>query len=302
MIPAATVLYNPDAGLLRTLLSSLQQCRAPIYIFINGSIEAKLMKELSYIKNCQKIQSPVNLGLGAALNALIDLASADGHQHIVLFDQDSTPDDKFLPKIWARYQEVRLETKQLAAVGPLLVTPIESGYKKVKYWWRPSVVAPTYNENAVRPVDFLPTSGTLINIEAWKLVGPFRADYFIGGIDVEWGYRAWSLGWKSMVIKDIKMIHRWGEDAPRGAVLLRFFQSLRQSETRLFYYIRNATNGLRLHHMPLRWKVAQTIQIAVQILFVLMFKSPQIKPSFFLKAMRDGWAGRLGSISTSGRN
>ena len=74
---------------------------------------------------------------------------------------------------------------------------------------------------------------------------------FIGGIDVEWCYRAWAKGWACAVADDITMEHRWGEDDRGDKVGSQF---LRQSPDRLYYYLRNAADGLRLSHMPVRWK------------------------------------------------
>jgi rhamnosyltransferase len=140
-------------------------------------------------------------------------------------------------------------------------------------------------------VEFLPTSGTLISVEAWLQVGPFRSDYFIGGIDVEWGQRAWAHGFASVLVDDVTMVHRWGEinvDRNRPQVL-------RQSAVRVHYYVRNATHGMTLPHMSFRWKRWQAVRLVGQVFLLFLYRR-DFSIGRLTGAVRDGWSGRLGPL------
>jgi rhamnosyltransferase len=286
--PAGTVIYRPDPRLLDSLLGVLGRGGRRLFIFINGSVDPIVDRSLSLLANAKIIRSSENVGLGAGLNAVVGAASDEGFGHILLFDQDSTPGEKLAEALMNRFRSFDKPPRRLAAVGPLLVPPRDSGYLPIRYWRRSA-----RKESLQGAVDFLPTSGSLVSIAAWHKVGPFRADYFIGGIDVEWGYRCWACGFASAVADDIQMAHRWGHEGRRGRGGCK--QILREGDPRIYYYIRNAIDGLHLPHMPLRWKTRQIVVFVAQ-LSVLLASRHFAADCFRLisRAVRDGWTGRLG--------
>jgi rhamnosyltransferase len=145
---------------------------------------------------------------------------------------------------------------------------------------------------ALSAVDFLPTSGTLVKVAAWRAVGPFRADYFVDGIDVEWCFRAWSRGQACVLAEQVAMSHRWGHAEEEGG---RLPQILRQSRLRSFYYLRNASHGLRLAHFPPGWKIKTALRLVAQAgLLVLRGGAPLRTLPLVGRAFRDGLGGRLG--------
>lgn len=288
-VPAATVLYQPDASLLEALLLSLRQPERRVFIFINGAVDASIDLLLAALPNARTIRSPVNVGLGAGLNAVVGAASEEGFSHVLLFDQDSTPDEGLCEALMTRFRTLDRPARPLAALGPLLAPPVGEGYLPIRYWRRSAA-----DGQVAGAVDFLPTSGSLISIAAWRQVGPFCADYFIGGIDVEWGFRCWANGFASAVADDIIVVHRWGHKAAKDDAVGS--QISRESDVRIFYYVRNAMDGLRLAHMPLRWKAWQIAALAGQLPLALMARN--FAPRGFrivARAISDGMRGRLGS-------
>jgi rhamnosyltransferase len=288
IVPAATVLYRPDATLLEALLAPLRLRQRRLFIFVNGALDAASERILATLPSVRIIRSGENIGLGAGLNAVVGAASEEGYDQILLFDQDSTPSDALAERLAARFRALDGAPLRLAALGPKLLPPAGSGYLPIRYWRRPSGVP------ALRgAVDFLPTSGSLVSIAAWRQAGPFRADYFIGGIDVEWGYRCWASGFASILAEDIVMDHRWGVEGAaerRGGP-----QILRSDDTRLYYYIRNGVDGLRLPHMPVRWKARQTAAFVAQLSLLMARRGFAARPvRLILRAIRDGWTGRMG--------
>lgn len=292
--PTAIVLYRPDCKLLSDLLGACRTSGSPVYAFLNGPVSAEVDRCLSGPPVVRVIRSETNVGQGAGLNVLVHAAVADGADRIFLFDQDTTPEPQILSELCACAVGLERQGVPLAALGPKLVPPAGSGYLPVRYARRPSAIAPI---SSVEFVDFLPTSGTLLMLSAWREVGPFRADYFIGGIDVEWSFRAWSRGWRCAVSPDLTVDHRWGEDRDETPGQIPTPQILRQSPERIYYYIRNATDALSLPHMPARWKLNQCARLAGQLAVTFAFsRNRALLFRTVARAISDGCAGRLGPV------
>lgn len=287
-LAAATVLYRPDPAVLDALLAPLVEAGLRIVIFANGPLDDAIEARLARLPNLHLTRSPSNVGLGVGLNAVVEAAQSEGFGHVVLFDQDSTPDAALLPRLLDAFLATQAQPGlRPAAIAPLLVAPENEAFLPPWYSRRPKPPA-----EGVSAVDFLPTSGTLVSIPAWREVGPFRADYFIDGIDVEWCFRAWAKGFSCLLAENLHMVHRWGYVAEEGK---RQPQILRQSDLRTFYYLRNAVEGLRLPHIPARWKLRVASRLALQCGLLLLhrkFGAPTRR--LLARAVSDGWTGRLG--------
>lgn len=285
---AATVLYRPDPVVLDGLLAPLVAAGLRILIFVNGGVSDDIEDRLKQLPDARLIRSPGNIGLGAGLNAVVEAARAEGYGHIALFDQDSSPDIALLPRLLERFKTLAGHPIPPAVIGPLLVAPENEAFLPPWYSRRPMDGAGAL----ATAVDFLPTSGSLVSIAAWTEIGPFRADYFVDGIDVEWCFRAWSRGYSCILAEDLHMVHRWGHAEEPG---VRRPQILRQSDLRIYFYLRNAAHGLRLPHLPRRWRARVALRLAAQA-GVLLSARRFARPTRALvwRALRDGWAGRLG--------
>ena len=72
-------------------------------------------------------------------------------------------------------------------------------------------------------------------------------------------------------------------------------QILRQSDLRPYYYLRNAVSGLRLAHLPLRWKARVGLRRAVQAGLLLVDRRfGRATQRLITRAIGDGWSGHLG--------
>lgn len=285
---AATVLYRPDIAILDGLLAPLEAAGLRIFIFANGPLAAAVEERLARVPDLALIRSPENVGLGAGLNEMVAAAQAENFRYVLLFDQDSAPSPDLPAKLLERF-ELLLQTSPTppAALGPSLTAPEAENFLPPWYSYRPITLGPE-----VTAVDFLPTSGTLLSIPAFAAIGPFRADYFIDGIDVEWCFRAWANGHACARANELVMAHRWGHAADDHS---RRPQILRQPDLRSFYYLRNAIYGLRLPHLPWRWKLRTGLRLAVQSSLLLADRHFTSRARRLVRqALTDGWLGRLG--------
>jgi rhamnosyltransferase len=282
---AATVLYRPDPTLLDGLLLAIEAEALRLWVFVNGPLDPVVEDRLARSPNLRILRSPTNVGLGHGLNAVAEAAATEGCSHLLLFDQDSTPGPGLAAALAAAFEGEAAGGAPVAAAGPRLVSP--EGETHLAPWYSRRSGG---SSGAKRPVDFLPTSGTLISLAAWRRIGPFRADYFVDGIDVEWCFRAWSAGYRCLLVENVTMAHRWGHGDDGGRA-----QILRQSPERVFYYLRNAVHGLRLPTLPWRWRARTALRLAGQIGLLLLdrrFDGPTRR--LVVSAVGDGWRGRLG--------
>ncbi len=290
-VPAGIVVYQPDTEILGRLLRRLEPGGRRILIFVNGPLDDRADELLARIPAARLIRSEENIGLGAGLNAVTDAAIGESFSHIMLFDQDSEPSADLPELLLARWTEETAKGCRLAVVGPKLVPPVRGHYRQIRYAWRSGAGNAT-----LAPVHFAPTSGSLVCLAAFTAIGRFRDDFFIGGIDVEWGFRAWSRGYGSVIARDLTMAHRWGEAATPEAA--RTPQILRQSGLRLYYYVRNAMYSLRLPFIPLSWRLRYALRMGAQITYLMIHGRGLRKTVAILSAaLRDGMAGRLGPAS-----
>lgn len=283
---AAVVLYRPDPAILARQANGLRGCR--LFAFANGPVEPAVLAALKPT-DLRLIESPENVGLGHGLNAVMEAAAAEGFSHVMLLDQDSEPRAGMLETLTQRFVSLVQDGKSVAILAPRLVPPEEGFYKPIHYEWRGKPHA-----SGLAAVDFAPTSGSLVSTTAFAAIGPFRADFFIAGIDVEWGFRGWDRGWGSYIATDLTVPHRWGEAV--GPDEVGKAQILRHSPLRNYYYARNVIATACLRHVPLRWRIKSSAGLAAQIgLLALKGERGALGP--IRAGLADGLRGRLGRSS-----
>ncbi|MFC5422565.1 hypothetical protein ACFPOB_23670 [Bosea eneae] len=129
-----------------------------------------------------------------------------------------------------------------------------------------------------------------MSLAAFEAVGPFRDDFFIAGIDVEGGFRAWERGWGSYLATDLVMPPRWGEAVSEEDLVKP--QILRHFKLGNYYYVCNVVAVARLRHVLLAWRAKSSLALMAQIALLALKGQPgALRPVF--KGIRDGLAGRL---------
>ncbi len=142
-------------------------------------------------------------------------------------------------------------------------------------------------------MEFLATSGSLVDLAAHAQIGPFRDDFFIDAVDLEWCFRAWARGWSCWMDPGTAIPHSVG----RGTIRARFLPVAMPDQPlfRMAVYVRNTAYGWRLPHVPLRWKVKQAAYLPLQI--GLYWSRHRFSPrvlAHLLAALAQGLGGRLG--------
>jgi rhamnosyltransferase len=278
---AAVVLYRPEPAMLERLLELLQQDGRRFFVFVNGALDDECRKIIGTVAEAAITWSEHNRGLAVGLNALASTASAAGYSHLLLLDQDSEPEPGLIDALLA--EPIPDCFGKVAIIAPRLVPPSGTRFLPIRYAWRKGAHDPFW------PVEYAPTSGSLLSLAAFTTIGRFRDDFFVGGIDVEWGLRAWSRGYASLLRRDLCMPHRWGSNLTAGAKPVP--QILRHSPLRNYFHIRNSVAMLKLGHVPWRWRASSAVHLIGQIALLAWRRRDG---AVIMAAVRDGLAGNLG--------
>lgn len=189
------VTFNPDIERLKENILAIQNQVDSIYIFDNYSDNRKGIQSLIEVVKDSKKKitchfNKKNDGMACALNSLARAAMESHATHILLLDQDSVASPKMV-KTLSKYV-----SDDVAIVCPLIV---DRNVKKVKY-------AQKGCYEVKRPL----TSGSLINLSAWSLVGGYDESFFVDWVDIEFCDNLRKHGFKMLRTDEVELLHELG--------------------------------------------------------------------------------------------
>ncbi|WP_052955067.1 glycosyltransferase family 2 protein [Microvirga vignae] len=289
---AGVVAFNPDANTILPLVRSVIRDVDYVFVFVNAIIDHAITVQLEQLApRCQVIKSEYNLGVAEALNIIALHSMLHGCDHVVLFDQDSRPPESLIPALRKSLDSLIEAGNRVAVIGPEIIAPRERSheFKSPRYFRKKDIVP----KDDLIPVHYVITSGSLIDLRAFRDIGKFRSDFFIDAIDTEWCFRAWSKGYSCWFDSNLPMEHTIGEGAVRSKVFgIRFPH---QSPMRMYCYFRNQVASILLPHVPVEWKIKFGIHIsALAVSMVAHFKFSPALIHHIARAMWNGFRGRLG--------
>ena len=209
--PTGLVLLDYDQAPItqRCLRSVAAGTRRPDQIALveNGSQPVDLSDEVLADLGVQALRPGSNIGAAAGRNLAIDhLIRKTDVERLVLLDNDTIVP----PDFFALVAETELASLE---IGAPLVFDKESGeviYAGGRYDRHhvPHVIDVwPEGESGRRAVDWAPTAALVFDRETWLRVGDFDAWYEFLWEDVEWCYRAVSLGAQVRVVPQLRIVH-----------------------------------------------------------------------------------------------
>jgi rhamnosyltransferase len=239
------VLYKPSAK----HLESLRQRTGALVVIDNSPEHAA---DSTFEPTARYLWLGGNHGIGAAHNAGINLARQTfDATHVLLLDQDSSADDRFVELMVQAWRDQTLGGQRIAAIGP---THIDEGT---------NVRLRSVRRDERRVC--LPSSGTLLAVESFKEIGPFREDLFIDMVDFEWCWRAHKLGFDTVRVGNVEMQHTLGGGI---ASFMGLRYSLPQPE-RCWYQARNLRILRKSPAVPRSFLAATFARQIARVLFTI---------------------------------
>ncbi len=177
------ITYFPPDGIEQRLSAIAALVDALVIVDNSGSGPvARALRVIADRLGADLISNPQNLGVAAALNQGVAFAREHHAARVLFFDHDSTPLEGFrheMDAIWARCGA----DKQPGIVGCNYVLSGRSGAHFRE------------DGDGFVPVDHVITSGSMYDTAMLTKLGPFRDEFFIDGIDVEYCWRALADGY-----------------------------------------------------------------------------------------------------------
>ena len=231
---AIAVTYHPDSEFPARIERVLRQVGA-LVIVDNGSTAA----ETQMLHTCAEhpavtlVLNRANLGVAAALNIGIEHAVAGGYSWVLLLDQDSTVDDDMVQELLAT-QAAFPHRGKLAVIG--------AGFADVNKTSPPADQAA--HAEPWEEVKQVITSGSLLPLASHAAVGPFRDEFFIDYVDLDYCLRARAQGFHDIKTRKPLMSHAIGAYSQHRWLWKKKWTT-NHSPDRRYYIARNDTVMLR---------------------------------------------------------
>jgi rhamnosyltransferase len=276
-ICAIVVTYHPDLLALESLLAALAGQVAVTVIADNGS-SPDCTDWIRSQAGVVPLLLGKNLGVAEAHNHAIRWAKANGFTHVALFDQDSLPAPDMIGQLLAGEEVLSSRGERVAAVGPRYFDPRHlrpapfirlDGLKINRIY-----CTETEDRPGLHRADYLITSGTLIRLSVLDAVGLLDAALFIDYVDIEWGLRAKSMGYRCFGVCAAQMRHSLGDRAVfwrGGKRIIPVHSPLRN-----YYLFRNAILLYRRSYISLVWALNDAYRLLLKYGFYSLVTSPRL--------------------------
>lgn len=288
---AVVVTYRPEVGVVQQLLDAIVPQVGAVVLVDNTSPPDAAAREHDGV---HVIRLQRNAGLAAAQNIGIAWARQQGHEQVLLLDQDSVPGEGMVAALRDALDQ-QPGSGRLAAVGPRfrdLREGRDAPFVRIGFPFNRKIWCEHHGQ--IVACDFLISSGALIPLAVLDAVGDMNEGLFIDNVDLEWGFRARAKGYVLHGVCAATMFHRLGDarrDMPFG-----LGHVVVHGPVRLYYMMRNRVLLYRMPHTPTVW-VAQDLPRMIAKLFLFgVVIGPRLRNlGYMLRGLYDGMRGRHGA-------
>jgi rhamnosyltransferase len=284
-VVAVIVAHHPDAdfpGRFRQLAEQVDR----VLVVDNCSRESGRAAVEDFVDsnaNVSLLANAENVGIAAALNQGCRFAVAQGASWVAMFDQDSIPAPDLVSRVVSESRTLS-DRDRTGLIGVNFQSP--SGR---------TLLPPGAGMADARVVI---TSGSLLNLEAWRQAGPFREDFFIDEVDHEYAIRLRRSGWRVKLTRQVLMSHAMG--SPSGPRLGGWRPLLsHHSALRRYYMVRNRVLLARAHGgFDPRFVGMQLARSLRESATVVLFEPEKVaKLRAMTRGLVDGLRGRSGQFA-----
>jgi rhamnosyltransferase len=284
-ICAVVTSFNPDFG-FEDRLSRISGQVDNIVVVDNNSSSSSLaiLNNFSTKSGANIIYNSANLGVAIALNQGIEWAVANNYKWVILFDQDTYISDNLVEVLCNTFKNMECH-QSIGIIGPCY-SNVESGKQFIQ---QELIEISTFCE-----VKFLITSGSLIPVEALKKIGPFCEDLFIDYVDIEYCFRARTMGFRIMQINTLLMQHSIGS-VTTHRLPWKTTETTNHPPSRRYYMMRNHLIIAKRYMLTEpRWILSSLLGRVAQIIKICLFENQKkIKLKYSLLGFFDGVIGKF---------
>jgi rhamnosyltransferase len=290
---AIVVTYHPDGSFADRFEVLVGQVGG--FLVVDNHSDASsvsMLREAAERLKMELILNSENLGQAAALNIGIEHAVAFGYEWALLFDQDTTPGQNMFEGLREAYGLFPRKEK-LAVMGSNYIEP-DTG--------KPRFSSTAANGCSWRTRRVVITSGSLVSLAIYRILGRFRDEYFIDCVDLEYCLRARSKGFEVIATTKPLMVHGIGQPT-HHRFPWRTVNASNHSDIRRYYMIRNSIDLTKKYLLYDPAWVLANLWTRLKSVFVLcMFEEDRwAKIKWSLFGIFDGFMSRFGKRSADQR-
>ena len=269
--------YNPGENDLKILDSFCEIIDLVILYDNSEHPDSGLQEKIGSCKNCKVLSSGKNDGVSIALNTMANFAVARGKSKIIFFDQDSELSDAdlgiYLEKI------LSYDSSDVAIFSPNIICDYIGNENSYHY-------APLISAR-----EWVITSGSCLNLAAYKSIGEFDEKLFIDLVDTDFCIRAREKGYKLFQLSTPIMRHSLGD--VRSVFNIKYYS---HSPLRTYYQIRNKIYLSQKHIISNKLRVIASI--LKEVLKITLFEKMKIlRFKMVVNAFFDARNGVMGKHS-----
>lgn len=295
-VGAVVVLFHPDLPQLHRLYECLQSQVDLLWFIDNTPASTGERFPISHGEPAWNVLYRglgQNIGIAAAQNLGIREAIACRCDHVLLLDQDSFLPTDTVRKLLSAERYLLGRGVRVAAVGPVFVDQKTglAGKSHHHRWFRLHKPSVDLCAQVPEETDWLIASGSLIHTRVLTQVGAMREELFIDAVDMEWGMRARSQGFRSFLVPSAQISHSVGD----AFVRLLGVSVILHSEVRNYYICRNWLYLLRFSSMGARWRSGALLHLTKFFglhCWLSLRRQSQVAP--LGRGLRDGFRGVMG--------
>ena len=277
--------------LLETVTSIAGQVDHVCLVDNNGTRMPDIQKAVFEQLNCTIISNLENVGLAKAINQGIRFSAERHFRQVLLMDQDSRAASNMVDRLTAAGHLLSGRNKKIGALGPVIMDRLR-GEPFPFLQYKPThirKIQPFEDEVSV-PVDYLITSGSLLEIETLSTVGLMDESLFIDGIDQDWCFRAQKAGYGLYGVSGAFLYHSLGDSGLRLPFTNRVV-FLHQPE-RQYYIIRNRLWLYRRHYIPFNYKIHDALRVVFRLFFFSILAPRRLENArMMIRGIVDGLSG-----------
>lgn len=279
------VTYHPDSKLPERLRVIAEQVGSILVVDNHSNEDAiAMLRDAVHLVGGDLIVNDQNLGVARALNIGIDHAISGGYSWGLLFDQDTVPGPHLLTGLQRAYDGFPTREK-VAVIGANYIDAATL---------RPRRKAPSGRDTTWIERRTVITSGSLVSLGRYQMLGPFRDEYFIDGVDLEYCLRARAEGLKVIMTCEPLMTHEVGQTVLRR-LLWKTTGTSNHSRSRRYYMMRNQVDLAKryLFKEPV-WVVASLWTTLKSLILICLFEDGRFqKLKYTAVGLSDGLMSRF---------
>ena len=220
-IAGTVVLYKPDLEVIGNIKSYLDDVGV-LYVVDNSETRHNdVIEQILQLDKVVYLSNGENLGIARALNISASKAMEDGYDFLLTMDQDSCAFPRMVTLMLDSVRDKDLS--RIGIIGPFHVTIHDHNKAGVDDY---------------EVIDFTMTSGNLLNLSVYQMVGPFLDDLFIDFVDIEYCLRLKQSGCLIVQANRAWLKHGLG-DITRIKILHKQLRTSNHPPLRRYYITRN---------------------------------------------------------------